>query len=345
MFTINRSLCEMDFSIELENIDVDVMEFIFFKIRENRNHPSEYITIGFSEMKKGIGRYKKDSYISSIKRLDGVSITTNQKSENISKRYKFSFTINSDNKSFKVGLDEKIFRLFDKPKLFNSYHQNYLYNLNTKHQKLLYKFFVGYKFLIGKDIFVKSDMLKKILNIHNDKPLSEIQSDIFQYSQNVINQKTDLNISMKKECIEYKNNTEIVKYRVTINSYKDDEMKGNDLKNGKSNKKSDVEKRLDSWIKNLKSEICDIDISSKQIPMVVLKNSITNLPIYIDNEYRLRDIFTVFTNTPSKTMDTINKWIENDEFTYDVMMMDGYSKPFEKVCLLSEEELKRRGMI
>ena len=44
-------------------------------------------------------------------------------------------------------------------------------------------------------------------------------------------------------------------------------------------------------------------------------------------------------------MDTINKWIENDEFTYDVMMMDGYSKPFEKVCLLSEEELKRRGMI
>jgi len=165
MFTINRSLCEMDFSIELENIDVDVMEFIFFKIRENRNHPSEYITIGFSEMKKGIGRYKKDSYISSIKRLDGVSITTNQKSENISKRYKFSFTINSDNKSFKVGLDEKIFRLFDKPKLFNSYHQNYLYNLNTKYQKLLYKFFVGYKFLIGKDIFVKSDMLKKILNI------------------------------------------------------------------------------------------------------------------------------------------------------------------------------------
>jgi len=322
-----------------------VMEFIFFKIRENRNHPSEYITIGFSEMKKGIGRYKKDSYISSLKRLDGVSITTNQKSENISKKYNFSFTINSDNKSFKVGLDEEIFRLFDKPKQFNSYHQHYLYNLNTKYQKLLYKFFVGYKFLIGKDIFVKSDMLMKILNIHSDKPLSEIQSDILQYSQNVINQKTDLNISIKKECIEYKNNTENVKYRVRIISYKDDEMKGSYLKNGKSDMKSYAEKRVDSWINYLKSEMDDIDISSKQIPVLVFKNSISKLSIVIDDKYRLTDAFEVFTNTPLETMNKVNEWIKNNDFGYDVEMLDGYSKWFGKMCLLSEAELRKRGKI
>ena len=60
MFTINSSLCEVEYSINLKNIDVDVMEFIYFKIRENRNNPSDRLTIGFSEMKKGIGRHKID---------------------------------------------------------------------------------------------------------------------------------------------------------------------------------------------------------------------------------------------------------------------------------------------
>ena len=35
MFTINRGLCEIEFkNINLENIDVDVMEYLWFKIRE-----------------------------------------------------------------------------------------------------------------------------------------------------------------------------------------------------------------------------------------------------------------------------------------------------------------------
>lgn len=74
MFAIHSSLCEVEYSINLENIDVDVMEFIYFKIRENRNNPSESLTIGFSEMKKGIGRYKKQSFIQSLKKLNGVTI-------------------------------------------------------------------------------------------------------------------------------------------------------------------------------------------------------------------------------------------------------------------------------
>lgn len=44
MFTINRSLCEIEFeNINLENIDVDVMEYLWFKIRERFENPTNNI--------------------------------------------------------------------------------------------------------------------------------------------------------------------------------------------------------------------------------------------------------------------------------------------------------------
>lgn len=348
MFTINRSLCELEFdNINLETIDVDVMEFVWFKIREKFENPTNTIEIGLSEIKKGIRRYDKDSYISSIQRLNGITIITNQKSTQPSKRYRFHFTLSENKKSFKVEFDEKIFRLFDKPKSFNSYHQHNIYQFNEKYSKLFYKFLVGYKFLIGKSVFVRSDVLMKILNIHSDKPISKIQSDIFKSSVKKINTKTDLNISFDKECVEFENGLEIVKYRVTINSYKGDtDMKGSDLKRETSKKKSDNEKRLDKWIDNLKSEFDGkFDSTTNKIPIVIIKNEISNLPIYIDEEYRLTDLYKNFTNTPSQTLNQINEWIENDEFSYDIWWLDTYSKPFEKICLLSKDELRKRGLI
>ena len=71
--------------------------------------------------------------------------------------------------------------MFGKSKSFNSYHQHNIYQFNEKYSKLFYKFLVGYKFLIGKSIFVRSDVLMKILNIHTDKSISKIQSDIFDH--------------------------------------------------------------------------------------------------------------------------------------------------------------------
>ena len=207
---------------------------------------------------------------------------------------------------------------------------------------------VGYKFLIGKSIFVRSNVLMKILNIHTDKSISKIQSDIFKSSVNKINEKTDLNISFDKEYVEFENGLEIVKYRVTINSYKGDtDMKGNDLKRETSKKKSDYEKRIDKWINNIKSEFdgkFDTTTTNK-IPIVILKNQITNLPIYIDEEYRLKDFFNYFTKTPLQTLKKINEWIVNDELSYEISWLDTYFKTFEKVCLLSQSELKQRGLI
>ncbi len=349
MFTINRSLCEIEFeNINLKNIDVDVMEYLWFKIRERFENPTNNIEIGFSEIEKGIGRYSKDSFISSIQRLNGITIITNIKSKKPSKRYKFDFTLSENKKSFKVEFDEKIFVLFDKPKSFNSYHQQNIYQFNEKYSKLFYKFLVGYKFLIGKSIFLGSDVMMKILNIHSDKPINKIQYDIFISSINKINKKTDLNVSLEKEFVEFENESEIVKYRVTINSYKGDtDMKGNDLKRETSKKKLDDEKRIDKWINYLKSEFDGKfdTTNTNKIPIVILKNKITNLPIYIDGEYRLTDLFNYFTKTPLQTLNKLNEWIVNNELSYEISWLDTYSKQYEKICLLSQSELKQRGLI
>ena len=95
-------------------------------------------------------------------------------------------------------------------------------------------------------------------------------------------------------------------------------MKGNDLKRETSKKKSDYEKRIDKWINNIKSEFdgkFDTTTTNK-IPIVILKNKITNLPIYIDEEYRLTDFFNYFTKTPLETLNKINEWIKNEDFKY-----------------------------
>lgn len=348
MFTINSSLCEVEYSIDLETIDVDVMEYIFFKIRENRENPSDTITIGYSEIKKRIGRYQKNDYIQSLKRLDGITITTNQKSQHPSDKYKFNFII--EKKNFKVGMDDKIFILFHQPKSYNMYHQHYVYGFKEKYSKLFYKFIIRYRKLVGKSIYVNSDVLMKILNIHTDKPFYKIQSDIFKSSVKKINKDTNLNILFEKDSIEYKNETEIVKYKVTIKSYKkeegEDEVKGKDLKSNKVSKlKSEYEARLDEWIKDLKDGVEDYDKNSNKIPMIGIYNPISHLPIYIDDDYRLTNLWDYYSNNSSKTMDTINRWIKNEEFDYGVEMVDQYPNKLGKLCLLPQSEIKKRGFI
>ena len=343
MFTINSCLCDASYSINLENIDVDVMEFVFFKIRENRNNPSNTLTITFSEMKTGIGRYKKNDYIESLKRLDGVVVTTNQKSEELSKRYKFNFTIQKYD--FIVGLDEKIFKLFHEPKSYNMYHQHYVYQFDEKYSKLFYKFIIRYKNLIGKSIFVKSNVLMKILNVHTQKSFAKIQYDIFYSCKDKINERTNLNISMDKECVSYENETKIVKYKVTINSYKkgENEMTGRDLKNKKFTKqKSEAEKRLDKWIDDRKSEF-EFDAESKQIPFLTIEIE-DELPLYIDDEYRLTNIHDYYTSTASETLDKLNELLSNGN-SVKVIYNVGFPKTLSKACLLSQAELRSRGKI
>lgn len=349
MFTINRSLCEVEFSdIDLKSRDVDIFESVWLKIRENYQNPTDNVCIGFAELIKGVGKYKgkKDDLIESVKSLDGVAIITNQKSTDPSRRFKFNFTLFPNKEGFRVSFDEKLFRLFDEPRMYNEYQQGYVYKLGTKYSKLLYKFLIGYKLLKKKSIYVYGDQLMAIMNVHSDKPVSKIQYDVFKKSVNEINVRSDLNISLEKECVEYKDDKKIVKYKVTINSYKSGgDMNGGELRRVKAKRRTDTEKRIDVWIEDVKGEIGDVDKETKKIPVVRIKHKISHLPIYIDSEYRLRDAFDVYAHTPHKTLDKLNEWIDSDELDFDVWMNDGYSKDFEKVCLLSSDELKARGHI
>jgi hypothetical protein len=357
MITINRSLCEVDFEdTNLRTIDVDVMEFVWCKVRENYNNSTDVISIGFKEIRKGIGRYTKDKFLKSVSRLNGIRIVTNQKSNNPSQRFTFNFSVSKDKKYFNVSLDRDIFKLFDEPKSYNEYHECYVYQFDEKYSKLMYKFFVGYKSLIGKSIFVESDTLLKIMNVHSDKPMSKIQYDIFQSSVKKINAKTDLNISLEKEEIVYKKGNEIVKYRLKINRYT-----GNIVEKSRDSKekkwivrmKTNEEVRIDRWLdeekyrykSDLDEELNGLeknDHRSKLIPMISLFYEDSDDPLYIDNEYKLKDQTDVYCNTPTDTLNGLKKLV-GDGWDFDIWWKDGYSKEFEKMVMLSKEELRMRG--
>ncbi len=102
-FTINRELCELHFiDKELKAIDVDVMEVVWSKIRENYQCPTTTIHIGFAEAKKAIGRYSKKALMESVERLGVLTIETNQKSDNQSQTFVMDFQVSADQKSFTV---------------------------------------------------------------------------------------------------------------------------------------------------------------------------------------------------------------------------------------------------
>lgn len=350
-FSINRSLCEIQFDKELKSIDVDVMEYVWFKIREKflQNELLTSITIKFTELSKNIGKYQyqNKSLTNSINRLNGVVITTNIKKNENRKNFTFyfeSYIKNDKQKGFTVSFNEKIYLLFDKPKSYNEYHQNYIYNLNTSYSKLFYKFIIGYKFLRQKSFYVYSDDLRKILNIKSDKSDSYIKSNFIDKSILEISKKTDIDISMEKVCDEIKDGDEIVKYKVIIKKFKGDEV-GIDLKKRKrkGNEVIDFDKQIiDDWIEDKKKEL-DYDTELKEIPYIglVYENKPSN---YINDDYKLTDIFDIYTNTPSETVDKISEML-SDGWEVKIIYNSGFTSELSKVCLLSKTELKRRGKI
>ena len=350
-FSINRSLCEIKFiGVDMKNIDIDIFEYVWFKIRENYKTPIDNFTIKFTELTKNIGKYKNQnkSLIESIQRMKKIVILTNMKSTENQKRFIFkfeTFSVNEKVKGFRVEFDEKIYKLFDKPKSYNQYYQNYVYNLNTKHSKLLYKFCIGYKLLSQKSFFVKSDVLVDVLNIKSDKGMSYIKSYFIDKSIKEISDKTDLKLSIEKVGYEYKNEIEIVKYKITIEKYERKNMIVDLTQRKRDNKrKSDSEIRLDSWLKDIKSEFSDREMSN-DIQIIQIYNEVSNLPLYIDNEYRLTDSFEYYSNNPQQTLDKINSWIESDNFDYGLQSIQNYNDKFKNVCLLTHSELKSKGLV
>ena len=350
-FSINRSLCEIKFiDTDMKNMDIDIFEYIWFKIRETYQKPTNNFTIKFTELTKSIGKYKKQnlSLKESIERMKKTTIKTNMKSTDNQKRFTFKFSlfrVKDKVKGFRVEFDEKIYKLFDKPKSYNQYQQNHVYNLNTKHSKLLYKFIIGYKLLSQKSFFVRSDVLVDVLNIKSDKGMSYIKSYFIDKSIKEISEKTDLEVSIEKVGYEFKNEVEIVKYKITIDKYKGKKMYVDLTKRKRENKtKPDSEKRLDSWLKDIKSEFSESK-NMGGIQIVVIHNPISHLPIYVDSEYRLTNSLDTFTNNPQQTMDKINEWVKKRECEYGLQTIQNYNNKFKNVCLLSQSELKSRRLI
>lgn len=337
-FTINRSLCEVEFvDKDLKSIDVDVMEYVWVKIRDHwlksRKDDSyplhNYVEIGFSEIEKCIGRYRKDTLIESVKRIGDLTIVTNQKSDNPSERYNFTYSILDSCRGFKVTFDNNLFDLFNKPKQYNVYDQKNIFDFNEKYSKLLYRFLIGYKRLVGRKIFIDSDVLMKILNVNTDKPMNKIQSDIFQSSFQKIREKTGLDVELMKNFVCYKNGSEIVRYTIKFNSYEGGE-------------KHSINRFLFNIRKNLESQ----KVTEESVPAFVFRHNEINEDLFINDSYKIVDIYGVeYTGTLSETYNRIKEWQETDNFDYRYVEWNGYPKTLKKHCLLSEDELKKRGLI
>ncbi len=86
-------------------------------------------------------------------------------------------------------------------------------------------------------------------------------------------------------------------------------------------------------------------ISSKDIPQILhrLKSKVW---IYIDNKYTLIDTHSyTYSDNPTNTLIELNEWINDDILKYEVRLENEYKKEYQKMCLLSEEQLKQRGFI
>ncbi len=355
MLSYSRSLCELEFKDKiLTEMDVELFEYVWMKIRERFRKPTNNLKINFKDFSEFTKKHRNQNkrLKESVIRLGDITIVTNTKSDRPSEEYNFKFNAfyretkkGKVPKGFTVDFDKDIYKLFDEPKSYSKYNEEYIYTLPTKYSKLLYKFLIGYKFK-KDDFYVNSDALVKILNINpnqkdkkgNDVSYSYIQSQFIYGSICRINENTDLKVELKKYGNDYdENGNEIVKYKVSILKYK-----GNDKNNSKTNE----EKRIDKWLGNLKKDIGDYDTESEQIPMVVIKAKFLDFPIYVDDKYRLIDSHNfIHTETPPKTLNKLNEWIKNNKIDYDVVMEDGYNKTYGKMCLLTDKELKQRGVI
>lgn len=356
LFSINRSLCEIEYNKYLKDMDVNIVEYVWFKIRESylTKQYTESFTIEYTELTKHIGKYHHQNkpISDSIQRLGELKLTTNVKSNEDIKKYTFKFEVSNGKgrKRFTVEVNPKIYRLFDKPKMYNEYNQNNVYNLNTKYSKLFYKFIIGYRYLKQKSFFVTSDVLRQILNIDTDKNDSYVKSNFINKSIKEISEKTDINVSIKKDGYEYKGDIRIVKYKVTIDEYRGCDMKI-DLRQRKKSNKSESQQWVDNWINHKKNYMMSDEeyvkskgISSMKIPMLFIENSITHLPLYIDNEYRITNSSDVYTENSDETQSLIQQWEGNHTLSITVKSVNGVIG-MEKMCLLSKQQLRNGGYI
>lgn len=347
-FTINRSLCEVEFlNKSLKSIDVDVMEYVWVKIRDyemrNRKCDSfpQYISveIGFNELKEYVGRYTKTTIIGSVKRFGNLTIVTNQKSDDPSESYHFTFSISKNKKFFSVNFNKDLLDLFNKPQKYCEYDQKYIFDLNDKHTKLLFKYLIGYKNMLKIKkkwkMFLKYDVLMKIMNIDTKKSMSKIQYDILGGSFKKIRDITGLDVELQKDSPHYENGNEIINYTVKFNKYI-------------CPKEIFIEGLLKDCKEYLEHHPVDGD---RTIPVFFLQhedythNGIEE-NLYINDKFHIVGFLsrTEHTKTLSKTYETLKEWWEKEEISPHFEEMNNVNGDMKKHRLFSDDELREKRL-
>ena len=100
--------------------------------------------------------------------------------------------------------------------------------------------------------------------------------------------------------------------------------------------------------KILEAMKCDVDEGSykhNEIPMVAIWNKISEMPMHIDDEYRLADPFNIYTKNSVETLNKIIEWFDTNTLKWTLEKRDSYSKKASKMCLLTDQQLKQRNLI
>ena len=96
MLSYNRSLCELEFKNKfLTEMDVEIFEYVWMKIRDNFNTPTNKLIINFKDFNKFTEKHRNQNQRlkESVKRLGDITVITNTKSNKPSEEYNFKFSV------------------------------------------------------------------------------------------------------------------------------------------------------------------------------------------------------------------------------------------------------------
>jgi len=249
-------------------------------------------------------------------------------------------------------------------KLFMSVDLSNVFQLSSGKAKLLYLQLLDFKGTGRR--YLEKDELQQLIGVVP-------QTSMLELIVNQINKVTDINVSCSIEgkklktyefSISYKkkfrkpsknevNSELIVKSKQQLEQMK---SKGKVINNEEGylraiykneiakSEATDAEELIDQWVEKIKSE-CEYDKNSDGVPFVVLRANQFGDQIFIDDAHRLADSFMCYTNTPNETLEMLNSWNDNNQLDYGVNVTPGYPKKFRKMCLLTDDQLKQRGLI
>lgn len=179
IYTMPLALSQSNYSMILSNLQIEILELIFFKIRYqwlcNKDGEVDFIEMLPSDISKFTMKYKFQSKImaEAVSAMDGLQITTNVSGKGSfgdSCTYTLKTEVYRDENKivgFKVAFDIGLFELFNHPKRYAKVNFAYFAALPTKEQKLFYKFFIPFSKL-KNGVKIDMDVLFKILNTEKE---------------------------------------------------------------------------------------------------------------------------------------------------------------------------------